>query len=219
MPGPKQTPNAWRPILASFLTLLVASTANAQRDSGYVPPEYHDGQTHYEQSGTKIGNFNIVRYIEDCRAVPIMHMGCWLTKEARLEWHDSSAAIEVAIVDNGGSVQLKLKAKSADGQTICLMREILVGYDPKPSTSENWAKLQPLIRQQLRGCNAITPSDLDRTMAEMRYSLNEYPAAAKAWKGVAAELFGENGRRCVAERVVKPIVINPRYECTMYSRP
>jgi hypothetical protein len=120
MPGPKQTPNDWLPILASFLTLLVASTANAQSDSGYAPPEYHDGQTHYEKSENKIGRFNIVRYVEDCRAVPIMHMGCWLTKEDRLEWHDTSAAIEVAIVDNGGSVQLKPKAKSADGQTIVI---------------------------------------------------------------------------------------------------
>jgi hypothetical protein len=99
------------------------------------------------------------------------------------------------------------------------MRDILVGYDPKPSTSENWANLQPLIRQQFRGCDAITPSDLNRAMAEMQYSLNDYTAAAKAWKSVAVELFGENGRRCIAERVVKPIVINPRYECTVYSRP
>lgn len=60
-----------------------------------------------------------------------------------------------------------------------------------------------LAEQQFRGCNAIMPSDLNRAMAEMQYSLGDYTAAAKARKRVAVALFGGNGRRCIAERVMR----------------
>lgn len=220
----------WRRKLRDILRTLVslcflagamtARIADAQgTDRGYEPPDYRDGKAHYERRERSFGNFTVVRYVEDCRDLPLLDVGCWLTKESQLEWRDSTGMIGFTFVDNGASVRFKPMGKSADGRTICLSQGVLVGYDPKPSTLEHWQKLQPFIRPQLRACTAIAASDLDRAMVEMQSSGADYVAAARAWKGVSVELFGSSGRRCTADRLVKPVTMPPRYECARYSRP
>lgn len=206
--------------LAASAALATALAVHAQiAVGGYEPPMYHDGKTHYEKSEHSFGRFTVVRYVEDCRDVPMLDFGCWLTKEARLDWHDSSGMIGFSFVDNGSSVQFKAQGKSADGQTICLMQGVLVGYDPKPSGSENWQRLQPFIGQQLRGCTAIAPANLSRALAEAGASGGDYVSAANVWKSVSVELFGPGGTRCIAERMVKPHTMPPRFECAKYSKP
>jgi len=206
--------------LAVLAALVTAQAAHAQLPSaGYEPPTFNDGKTHYEKSEQSFGRFTVVRYVEDCRAVPMLDFGCWLTKEAQLEWYDSSGRIGFSFVDNGMSIRFRVQGKSADGQTICLMQDVLVGYDPKPSTVENWQRVQPFISQQLRGCATIAPANLNRALAEARDSDANYVSAANAWKSVSVELFGSNGVRCIAERPVKPRTIPPRSECVKYSKP
>ncbi|HEY0314459.1 MAG TPA: hypothetical protein VGC56_18445 [Allosphingosinicella sp.] len=185
---------------------------------GYQPPAYHDGKAHYEKSETSLGRFTVVRYVEDCRDVPMLDFGCWLTKEAQLRWRDSSDRIGFEFVDNGRGVRFRAEGRSAQGGTVCIMQPVLVGYDPKPSTIENWRKLQPFIGEQLRACEAISRADLNRALGEMANAAADYAAAAKAWKSVSVELFGPNGSRCVAERA-KAHTMPPRFECTRYSKP
>lgn len=185
---------------------------------GYEPPSYHDGETHYEKSEDQFGRFTVARYVEDCRDVATLDFGCWLTKEAKLEWHDSSGAIGFSFVDNGASVQFKAEGKSADGQTICIGQSVPVGYDPTPSKIDNWYTLQPLIRRQPLACKAISPTSLNRALKEMEASGEDYESAANSWKSVSAGLFGTNGRRCIAERLVKPFTMPPRFECVKYSQ-
>lgn len=200
--------------------LMTAQGGRAQlASSGYEPPWYHDGNAHYEKKEQVFGKFNVVRNIQDYREIPMLDSGPWITKEAIFSWHDSTDTIGFAFVDNGASVRFTAHGKSADGQTICLMQGVLVGYDPKPSALENWQKLQPFIRQQIRGCTAIAPADLGRATAEMQMSSADYVMAANVWKGVSVELFGSNARRCVAERMMKPFTMPPRYECSTYSKP
>ena len=185
---------------------------------GYEPPSYHDGETHYEKSEDQFGRFTVARYVEDCSDVAMLDFGCWLTKEAKLEWHDSSGAVGFSFADNGASVQFKAEGKSADGQTICIGQSVLVGYDPTPSKINNWYKLQPFIRRQLLACTAISPTSLNRAFKEMEASGEDYESAANSWKSVSVELFGPNGRRCNAERMVKPFSMPPRFECVKYSQ-
>lgn len=207
-------------LTASLTVLAVAQAANAQVGSrGYDPPEYHDGQTHYEKKEENFGRFTVVRYIEDCRAVPMLDFGCWLTKEAQLQWHDSTGKIGLSFIDNGYGVRFRAEGESADGKTTCLMQSVLVGYDPKPSKVENWKNLRPFISQQIRGCTAIGPVDLNRALSEMQISETYYVSAANAWKAVSAELFGSNDRRCIAQRMTDRISMPPRFECTRYSKP
>ena len=208
--------SAWAALLTASLTTQVGYGQAPGR--GYEPPSYHDGKTHYEKSEDKIGRFTVVRYVEDYRDVATLDVGCWLTKEARLEWHDSSGAIGFSFVDNGASVQFKAEGKSADGRTICLSQSVLVGYDPKPSNIDNWFKLQPFIRRQIVACTAISPISFDRATKEMEASGKDYEPAANSWKSVAVELFGPNGRRCIAERMAKPVTMPPRFECVNYSK-
>lgn len=204
---------------AVLSALLSAQVGYGQTSSrGYEPPSYHDGETHYEKSEEHFGLFTVVRSVEDCRDVPMLDFGCWLTKEARLEWHDSSGAIGFSFVDNGESVRFKAEAKSADGRTLCLSRGPLVGYDPQPSRSENWYDLQPFIRRQLVTCTAISPAILNGALDEAEASGTDYGSAANWWKHVSAELFGPNGCRCIAERMAKPFTMPPRFECVRYSQ-
>jgi hypothetical protein len=204
---------------ALLSALLTAQVGYGQAPGrGYEPPSYHDGKTHYEKSEDQIGRFTVARYVEDCRDVAMLDFGCWLTKEAKLEWHDSSGAIGFSFVDNGTSVQFKAEGKSADGQTICISQGVLVGYDPKPSKVDNWYKLQPFIRKQLLACTAISPTSLNEALKEMEDSAKDYEPAANSWKGVSVELFGSNVRRCIAERMVKPVTMPPRFECKKYSQ-
>lgn len=207
-------------ICAALLSALLTTQAGYGQvpSRGYEPPSFDDGKTHYEKSEDHFGRFTVARYIEDCRAVPMLDFGCWLTKEAKLEWHDSSGAIGFSFVDNGASVQFKTEGKSADGKTICISQGVLVGYDPKPSRSDNWYKLQPFIRQQLLACTAIAPASMIQATKEMEASGADYESAANSWKRVSVELFGSNGRRCIAERMVKPFTTPPRFECVKYSQ-
>ena len=205
--------------VAPLAALVSAQAAYAQSaGGGYEPPVYHDGETLYEKSERSFGRFTVVRYIEDCRAVPMLDFGCWLTKEARLDWHDSSGTIGFSFIDNGSSVRFKARGESADHQTICIMQAVLVGYDPKPSAPENWQRLRPFIGQQLRDCTAIAPANLSRVLAEAGASAGDYAPAANAWKSVSVELFGANGARCTAERVVKSDTRPPQLECTKYLK-
>ena len=203
-------------VLGALLTAQAGYGQVASR--GYEPPSYHDGQTHYEKSEDHFGRFTVARYIEDCRDVAMLHSGCWLTKEAKLEWHDSSGAIGFLFVDNGASVEFKAEGKSADGKTICLSRGVLIGYDPKPSKAANWVKIQPFIRQQLIGCTAIFSASLDQATKEMKASGADYESAANAWKSVSVNLFGVNGRRCIVERMVKLFTMPPLFKCVKYSQ-
>ncbi|RYF12502.1 MAG: hypothetical protein EOO77_17305 [Oxalobacteraceae bacterium] len=205
---------------AAFLGALLTVQAGYGQvaNRGYEPPSYHDGETHYEKSEYHFGRFTVARYIEDCRDVAMLDSGCWLTKEAKLEWRDSSGAIGFLFVDNGASVEFKAEGKSADGKTMCLSRGVLVGYDPKPSKTDNWYKLQPFIHRQLLGCTAISPASLHQATKEMDASGADYESAANAWKSVSVELFGANGRRCIAERMMKPFTMPPRFECVKYSQ-
>ena len=69
--------------VAVLSTLLTTQVGYGQVPSrGYEPPSYHDGKTHYEKSEDHFGRFTVARYIEDCRDVPMLDFGCWLTKEA-----------------------------------------------------------------------------------------------------------------------------------------
>lgn len=210
---------AW---LITLLLIALAPAAAGQAQTtggGYEPPEYHDGQVHREQSAQRFGRFTVLRLVEDCRAAPMLDGGCWLNKEARLEWRDSSGAIGFAFIDNGASVRFRGEGASGDGKTVCLMPDVLVGYDSKPSTPQNWSRLQPFIARQLGGCTAIAPADLRRAMADAAAADVDYVTAANAWKGVSVALFGAGGRRCVAERMAKPRTMPPRFECTRYSAP
>ena len=195
----------------------VTQASGKQVSGGYQPPEYHDGQTHREKAEQHVGRFNIVRYIEDCRAVPMLDFGCWLTKEAQLSWRDSTGKIGFTFTDNGYGI--RFKPEGTDGRTVCLMQEVLVEYDPKPSTAANWQNLQPFIASEIGACSAIARADLQRMLSELQVSGADYVAAAGAWKAVSLELFGPGGKRCVREKMAKPVTMPPRFECVAYSQP
>ena len=194
------------------------ATAQAGYAQPYEPPLHDDGRPHYEKEQQSFGAFLVVRNIEDYRAVPILH-GPWLIRQASLTWHDSTGAIGFSFVDNGASVRFRPEGKSADGATTCIMQSVIVGYDPKPSTLENWENIQPFVARQLRQCSAIAPADLDRAVFEMKAAGADYVAAANAWKAVAANVFGSGRSRCIAERMVRASGMPPRFECTRYSTP
>ncbi|MEG3177764.1 hypothetical protein U1872_16110 [Sphingomonas sp. RB3P16] len=199
--------------------LLAAQVAHAQSFGGrYDPPSYRDGKAHYEKGEESFGQFAVVRYVEDRRETPIPDVAS-VTMESTLNWHDSRNRIGFAIKDDGSYVTFQAQGKSADGKTICIMGSTIVDYDRNPSTIKNWQNLQPLIREQIKGCTAIDYADFDRAMMEMHTSSFDYVAAANYWKSVSAGLFGPSGRRCLAERMIKPHVLPPQFECTRFSLP
>lgn len=202
---------------AGAAALVAVQPGHAQR-AGYEPPMPQDGKVHSDTSEQRFGRFTVVRHIEDYRAAPILE-GPWLTKEAMLSWRDSSGRIGFSFLDNGASVTLKTEGASADGKTTCIVPGVMVGYDPGPSTADNWSKIKPVIARYLAGCPAIARSDLDRASAEMKAAGADYVAAANAWKAVAVNLFGSHATRCVAARMVDRRVMPPRYACTRYSKP
>ena len=206
--------------LAACLTVVTAQAGHAQQPGkAYEPTWHHEGQAHYEKKEDRFGQFTVVRTIEDYRDVPMLDFGPWLTEQAILKWRDSTGTIGFSFTDNGSSVKFEAESKSADQKTTCIMQGALVGYDPKPSTIENWRKLQPFVGQQLHYCTAIDSVDLKRALSQMQASGADYVSAANAWKSVSVELFGPGGRRCVRDRMVKPITTPPRYECAKYSNP
>jgi hypothetical protein len=207
-------------ISLGFLPLAMAGQAGHAQivRPGYEPPWYHDGKAHYEKKEDSFGQFVVVRNVEDYREIPMLDTGPWITKESILSWHDSKGMIVLSFVDNGASVQFKAEGKNANGKAQCYLQGVLVGFDPKPSTTKNWQNLQPFIYRQLRSCTAITPADLQRAIAEMQASAQDYVSAANTWKSISVELFGANGQRCIRERLVKPFRIPPRYECAEYSK-
>ncbi|MGH6614395.1 hypothetical protein [Sphingomonas sp.] len=207
-------------VVSAVAVLITAQMGYAQQaGNGYEPPVYDDTEPHFEKKEEKFGQFSVVRNIEDYRSVPIMH-GPWLTKESSLIWLDSTGTIGFTFVDNGGTVQFGAQGKSVDSKTTCIMQSVTVGYNPKPSTIESWEKIQSFIGRQLRSCKAIATADLNRAIVEMKGAGADYVSAANAWKGVSAELFGSNGNRCIALRMVQdPTSMPPRYECRKYSKP
>jgi hypothetical protein len=184
----------------------------------YEPPWYHDGKAHYEKKEDAFGQFVVVRNVEDYREIPMLDAGPWITKESILSWHDSKGTIRLSFVDNGASVELRAEGKSPGGKAQCYMQGALLGFDLKPSTAKNWQNMQPFILRQLRSCTVIAPADLKRAITEMQASAQDYVSAATAWKSISVELFGPSGRRCVRDRLVKPVTLPPDYECAEYSK-
>ena len=97
----------------------IAAAVMAQPGAAQLgdPPMPQDGQAHYDKKEQVFGRFTVVRNIEDYRAVPMIDFGPLLTKEAQLNWNDSTGRIGFSFVDNGYSVQLKVKGESADGRS------------------------------------------------------------------------------------------------------
>ncbi len=207
-----------RILAALFVIVTPIAPINAQRNLGYKPDNYNDGIIHHETSEQRFGRFTVVRYIEDCRAVPMLDQGCWLTKNARLIWMDSTKTIGFTFTDDGVSVAFSSNSKSTDKKSSCIERPVLVGYNPKPSTADNLQKLLPFIARSIRTCPEIASADVKRAMIELQSSGDEYAMAATAWKGVAQQLFGPKQTRCVADRQVDQ---GPgrllRYVCTRFS--
>jgi len=209
--------------LASSLGLLAmpmvgqAGQAQVVRQA-YEPPWYHDGKAHYEKKEDAFGQFVVVRNVEDYREIPMLDAGPRITKESTLSWHDSKRTITLSFVDNGTSVEFRAEGKSADGNAQCYLQGALLGFDLKPSTPKNWQNMQPFILRQLRSCTVIASADLKRAIIEMQASAQDYVSATTAWKSISVELFGPSGRRCVRERLTRPITIPPQYECAEYSK-
>ncbi|WP_457349467.1 hypothetical protein [Sphingomonas sp. UYP23] len=207
-----------RVLSALFVIVTPLGPINAQGNIGYQPADYNDGKFHYETNEQRFEGFTVVRYIEDCRAVPMLDQGCWLTKNARLTWMDSTKTIGFTFTDDGVGVSFSSNSKSTDKKSSCIEQSVLIGYDPKPSTAENIQKLLPFIERSIRACPEIASADLKRAMIELKSSGESYATAANAWKGVAQELFGPKQTRCVADRQVDqgPGRL-PRYVCTRFS--
>jgi len=207
-----------RLLVLLFVIATPMELIDAQKNSGYEPPEYNDGEYHYENKEQQFDGFTVIRYIEDCRAVPLLDQGCWLTKNARLTWIDSTKKIGFSFTDDGFGVSFKSNVKSSDKKSSCIGQSGLVGYDPKPSKAENLQKLLPFIERSIRACPGIAPDDLTRAMMELQSSGVAYATAANAWKSVAQELFGSKQTRCVADRQVDQGQGRlPRYMCTRFS--
>lgn len=57
-----------RLLVLLFVIATPVELIDAQKNSGYEPPEYNDGEYHYENKEQQFDGFTVIRYIEDCRA-------------------------------------------------------------------------------------------------------------------------------------------------------
>lgn len=160
------------------------------------------------------GSFQVVRNVARAVDPPTLHE-LPLAKEAKLIWRSNSVAFEMAMTDDGFSVELQLSAGDGTDRPICLMGNIL-RPDFKPTGAKNWTTMRNGVERILKSCPAMTKSDRARIQSEMLAAADDYPAAANAWKSISRELFGPSTRRCVSTKVDRDYSF-PLITCTRYS--
>lgn len=211
-------------VCVAFFVVVLAITTPQKSVSQVVPSNDSSGYKQAEKPQSvsedfNVGQFRIVQHIPSSTYCITCEYSPPDLRENRLSWTDTTGAVGFTFIDNGYTVLFE--AKAGDGhKASCLTQNVLIGYDPKPSTVTSWTKLQPFIIQQVRACDFVKHETLRRLVAEMRASDGDYIVAANKWKTISRNLFGADKSRCISRlEIEQPAGRLPSYKCTRYSVP
>lgn len=210
-------------VCVAFFVAVLAITTPGKSVAQVVPSNDASGYQRVEKpqfvSDVKVGQFRIVQHIPNSTYCITCEYSPPDLRENRLSWTDTTGTVGFTLIDNGYTILFE--AKAGDGhKASCLMQNVLIGYDPKPSTLKSWIKLQPFIIQQIRACDFVEHEALRRVVAQIRESGDDYIVAINTWKTISRNLFGANKGRCIARlEIEQPAGRLPSYKCTRYSVP